>query len=47
MINIKENINKGETMFFDDKQKNVDAAYEFGIKVVLFRTIEDIENSLK
>lgn len=41
------NLNKNETMFFDDKQKNVDAACEFGIKGVLFRTIEDIENNLK
>lgn len=41
------NLNKDETMFFDDKQKNVDAACEFGLKGVLFRTIEDIENNLK
>ena len=41
------NLNKDETMFFDDKQKNIDAACEFGLKGVLFRTIEDIENNLK
>lgn len=41
------NLNKDETMFFDNKQKNVDAACEFGIKGVLFRTIEDIENNIK
>ena len=41
------NLNKEETMFFDDKQKNIDAANEFGIKGVLFKTIEDIENNLK
>ena len=40
------NLNKNETMFFDDKQKNIDAACEFGLKGVLFRTIEDIENNL-
>ena len=41
------NLNKEETMFFDDKQKNIDAANEFGIKGVLFKTIKDIENNLK
>ena len=43
----KYNLNKEETMFFDDKQKNIDAANEFGIKGVLFKTIKDIENNLK
>ena len=41
------NLTKDETMFFDDKQKNIDAACEFGLKGILFRTIEDIENNLK
>ena len=41
------NLNKEETMFFDDKQKNIDAASDYGIKSVLFRTIEDIENNIK
>ena len=43
----KYNLDKKETMFFDDKQKNVDAACEFGIKGVLSRKIEDIKNNLK
>ena len=43
----KYNLNKEETIFFDDKPKNIVAASEFGIKGVLFRTIEDIENNLK
>ena len=47
MIVNRYNLNKDETMFFDDKQKNIDAACEFGFKGVLFRTIEDIENNLK
>ena len=34
-------------MFLDDKQKNIDAANEFGIKGVLFKTIKDIEDNLK
>ena len=42
----KYNLDEKETMFFDDKQKNVKAACEFSIKGVLFRTIEDIENNL-
>ena len=42
----KYNLDEKETMFFDDKQKNVKAACEFSIKGVLFRTIEYIENNL-
>lgn len=41
------NLSKDETIFFDDKQKNVDVACEFGIKSILFKTIKDIENNLK
>ena len=47
LIISKYNLNKEETMFFDDKQKNVDAANEFGIKGVSFKTLEDIESNLK
>lgn len=43
----KYNLKKEETLFFDDKQKNIDAANEFGIKGVLFKTVEDIESNLK
>ena len=39
-------LNPEETLFFDDRQRNVDAACEIGIKGVLFHTIEDIENHL-
>lgn len=39
-------LKKEETLFFDDKQNNVDAACEVGIKGILFKTIDDIENNL-
>jgi putative hydrolase of the HAD superfamily len=47
LIVTRYNLNKEETMFFDDRQRNVDAANEVGIKGVIFRTIDDIENNLK
>ena len=40
------NLKKEETMFFDDKQKNIDAAVEYGIKGVLFKSIDDIKNNI-
>ena len=46
MIMNRYHLNPEETLFFDDRQRNVDAACEIGIKGVLFHTIEDIENHL-
>lgn len=43
----KFNLKKEETIFFDDKEKNVKAAIEVGIKSFVFSSIEDIENNLK
>ena len=40
------NLNKDETIFFDDREKNVVAANEVGLKAVVFKTIEDIENNI-
>lgn len=35
-------LNKEETIFFDDKEKNVIAANSIGVKGVLFKTCDDI-----
>lgn len=43
----KFNLKKEETIFFDDKEKNVKASIEVGIKSFLFHSIEDIENNLE
>lgn len=43
----KFKLNKEETIFFDDKEKNVLAANKVGIKSFVFTSIEDIENNLK
>lgn len=43
----KFNLNKEETIFFDDKEKNVITAREVGIQSVVFHTIEDIKKELK
>jgi len=42
----KYNLFKEESIFFDDKQKNVDAGNIIGIKSIKFNTIEDIKNNL-
>ena len=39
-------LNKEETLFFDDKEKNVIAANELGIKSFIFTSIIDIKNNL-
>lgn len=39
-------LNKEETLFFDDKEKNVIAANESGIKSFIFTSIVDIKNNL-
>lgn len=43
----KFNLNKDETIFFDDKAKNVKAANEVGIKSYVFTSINDIESNLE
>lgn len=40
------NLLKEETVFFDDREKNVIAANEVGINACVFRSIEDIERIL-
>ena len=41
----KYNLSKEETAFFDDKQKNVDAACRYGLKGYLFRSVDDIKKA--
>ena len=43
----KFNLDKTETIFFDDKEKNVIAANNVGINSFVFTSIEDIKNNLK
>ena len=42
----KYNLNKDETIFFDDKEKNVKTANKYGIKSYVFKNINDIEKVL-
>lgn len=42
----KFKLNKEESIFFDDKMKNVIAASNVGIKSVVFKSIDDIKNNL-
>ena len=42
----KYNIEKDESIFFDDKVKNVQAGNKIGVKSVLFKSIEDIKNNI-
>lgn len=39
-------LNKDETIFFDDRKKNVLAASECGIKSYVFNSVDDVENVL-
>lgn len=43
----KYNLNKSESIFFDDKEKNIIAANNVGIKAFVFNSINDIKNNLK
>lgn len=42
----KYKLKKEETIFFDDKEKNVTAANKIGIKSIIFTKIDDIKNNL-
>lgn len=42
----KFKLNKEETIFFDDKEKNVVEAQNTGIKSIVFNSIEDIKNNI-
>lgn len=42
----KFKLSKGETIFFDDKEKNIIAARNVGIKGIVFNSIDDIKNNL-
>lgn len=40
------NLNKNETIFFDDKEKNVKAANETGLKSIVFTSLQDIKDNI-
>lgn len=42
----KYNLNKDELIFFDDTLKNVEMGNRLGIKSILYKTKEDIENNI-
>ena len=42
----KYNLKRSETIFFDDKEKNVISAINQGISSYVFRSIEDIKNNI-
>ena len=42
----KFNLKKEETIFFDDKEKNVKAAINCGISSFVFKSIDDIKNNI-
>lgn len=46
LIISKFKLDKEETIFFDDKEKNIIAASKIGIKGVVFNSIDDIKNNL-
>ena len=42
----KYNLNKDETIYFDDKEKMVNVASSLGIRSYVFKSIEDIEKNI-
>ena len=38
------NINIEESIYFDDRMKNIEAAKNLGLKTVLFKSIDDVKN---
>ena len=42
----KYNLSKDETIFFDDKDKNIKAGKEIGIKSIKFTSIDDVKDNL-